>query len=292
VGAAALTPLTPDIPVGAPTPAPTSKSRQHSIDRREQRVARYEQVLKLHKDGTSQRDISRQMKMSRTQVLKLLNADSFPERAAKREQGRQVDGYVEQLRARWDTGVRNACELAKYIATLGYTGSPDMVRRFVAPWRTDAERLKLSGSKPSPRSPVPLKLQRPASNRLSWLLLKEDVIPDAADKRLIEKLQEKCEPIRVGSDLARSFGDAVRKRDIFALTAWVGQALQTTLCKEMKGYAECLLRNWSEVRAAIKLPWSNGRAEGHVNRLKLIKRKMYGHAKLDLLRIRVLASGG
>jgi len=41
----------------------------------------------------------------------------------------------------------------------------------------------------------------------------------------------------------------------------------------------------------MELPWSNGRAEGHVNRLKLIKRKMYGRAKLDFLRIRVMGSG-
>jgi transposase len=59
----------------------------------------------------------------------------------------------------------------------------------------------------------------------------------------------------------------------------------------MNGFAEGLRRNWPEVRAAVELPWSNGRTEGHVNRLKLIKRKMYGRAKLDLLRIRVLGSG-
>jgi transposase len=95
----------------------------------------------------------------------------------------------------------------------------------------------------------------------------------------------------VASDFARTFGDVVRKRDIGGLTAWVGQAVQTIICKEVKGFAEGLLKNWSEVQAAILLPWSNGRTEGHMNRLKLIKRKMYGRAKLDLLRIRVLGSG-
>lgn len=290
VAEAALTPPTLEIPTPVPAPAPPSKSRQHSIDRREGRVARYEEVLKLHQGGTSNRDIARQMKMSRTQVGKLLNADGFPERAAKR-QYRQVDRFVDQLRVRWDEGIRNAQELTKHIATLGYTGGPDMVRRAVASWRTDAERLKLSGSKPLPRSPIPLKLQRPGSNRLSWLLLKDDIISDTGEKALIEELRKNCEPIRVASDLARSFGDAVRKHDICGLTAWVGEALQTIICKEVKGFAKGLLRNWSEVRAAIKLPWSNGRTEGHVQRVKLIKRKMYGRAKLDLLRIRVLASG-
>jgi transposase len=42
------------------------------------------------------------------------------------------------------------------------------------------------------------------------------------------------------------------------------------------------------VRAALDLPWSNGQVEGHVHRLKLIKRQMFGRAKFDLLKKRVL----
>lgn len=269
---------------------PLSKSRQQSMHSRERRMARYEQVLKLHHGGTSRRDIARQMKMSRTQVTKLLNADSFPERAAKRL-CRQVDSYALQLRSRWEAGMRNASELARYITTLGYTGGPDMVRRFVTRWRTDAERLILSGAKLGPRPRTQLKLQRPGSNRLSWLLVKDDIIPHAGEQALIIELLKTCEPIRIASDLARSFGDVVRGRDVSALTTWTETAIQSTSTKEMNGFAEGLIRNWQEVSAAVGMPWSNGRTEGHVNRLKLIKRKMYGRAKLDLLRIRVLGSG-
>jgi transposase len=281
-----------DTPAITPTPttAPLSKSRQQSMHSRERRMARYEQVLKLQHGGTSRRDIGRQMKMSRTQVTKLLNADSFPERATKRL-CRQVDSYAVQLRSRWETGMRNASELARYITTLGYTGGPDMVRRFVTRWRTDAERLILSGSKLGPRSQAPLKLQRPGSNRLSWLLVKDDIIPRAGEQALTMELRNICEPIRVASDLARSFGGVVRGRDVSALTTWTETAMQSTSTKEMNGFAEGLIRNWPEVSAAVGMPWSNGRTEGHVNRLKLIKRKMYGRAKLDLLRIRVLGSG-
>ncbi len=105
------------------------------------------------------------------------------------------------------------------------------------------------------------------------------------------ELRKICEPIRIASDLARSFGDVVRGRDVSALTTWTETAMQSTSTKEMNRFAEGLIRNWQEVSAAVGTPWSNGRTEGHVNRLKLIKRKMYGRAKLDLLRIRVLGSG-
>ena len=231
-----------------------------------------------------------EMKLCRRRVMKLLNAGVSPERA-KTQHTQQVDPYIDQLRQRWAEGVRNARALTKYIRTLGYTGGHDMVRRRVAPWRTATERLRLVGSKPKPRSPVPARLQRPSSDRLSWLIIKDDMTRRAGETDLLAELAKNCEPIRVGSEQARSFGEAVRERDINLLTAWTRRALETTSTRDMHGFAEGLLRNWPEVKAAIELPWSNGRTEGHVNRLKLIKRKMFGRAKLDLLRIRVMASG-
>jgi len=292
-GSALMATTTAETPVTAmPAVAASSlsKSQQHSIDRRALRVARYEKALDLHRQGLSQRAICLQLKMARRQVMKLLNAGAFPERA-KTHYTQQVDQYIDQLRQKWAEGIRNARALSKYIRTLGYTGGHDMVRRRVAPWRTATERLRLVGSKPRPRSPTPLKLQRPSSDRLSWLMLKDDITRHAGEAQLLATLGENCEPIRLGSELARSFGEAVRNRDLSALTAWTGRALQMPLTNNMNGFAQGLLRNWPEVRAAITLPWSNGRTEGHVNRLKLIKRKMFGRAKLDLLRIRVTASG-
>jgi transposase len=57
---------------------------------------------------------------------------------------------------------------------------------------------------------------------------------------------------------------------------------------DLRPFATALQRDHDAVLAAITLPWSNRPVEGHVNRLKLIKRQMYGRANLDLLRIRVL----
>jgi transposase len=57
---------------------------------------------------------------------------------------------------------------------------------------------------------------------------------------------------------------------------------------EMRGFARSLRRDLAAVRAAFTLPWSNGQTEGHVNRLKYLKRQMYGRASVELLRLRVL----
>jgi transposase len=284
-----------DIPALIPTTAswpslPPSQSVQSSIDRRAKRLARYEQVLELRRQGHSRRSIIRELKMSSRQVAKLLKAGTFPERAKGRYR-KQVDQYLDVLRARWAEGERNGRVLARHLWALGYTGGYDMVRRYVSSWRTPEERLQVVGPRPAVRAPVPAKLSRPGSHRLSWLLIKDDIPRDAGDAVLLVELLKSCEPIRVATDLVRSFGAAVRERDLPALVAWHTQASDPGSTKEMNGFAEGLSRSWTEVSAAVTHKWSNGRTEGHVNRLKLIKRKMYGRAKLDLLRIRVTGSG-
>ncbi len=57
---------------------------------------------------------------------------------------------------------------------------------------------------------------------------------------------------------------------------------------ELKNFTEGLQQDQAAVQAALLLPWSNGQVEGQINRLKLIKRQMYGRANLDLLRLKVL----
>ena len=66
------------------------------------------------------------------------------------------------------------------------------------------------------------------------------------------------------------------------------QRLSRFEAPEMKSFARSLRADLPAVRAAFTLPWSNGQTEGHVNRLKFLKRQMYGRASIDLLRLRVL----
>ncbi|WP_193316554.1 transposase, partial [Methylorubrum populi] len=78
--------------------------------------------------------------------------------------------------------------------------------------------------------------------------------------------------------------DLLRQNDPTGLTPWLEAAAAT----DLGGFVAGLRQDEAAVRAAIVEPWSNGPVEGQVNRLKLIKRSMYGRAKFDLLRQRVL----
>ena len=79
----------------------------------------------------------------------------------------------------------------------------------------------------------------------------------------------------------------VRKRQVDHLDAWLRQALDSGLA-ELRSFANGIERDKEAVVAGLTLRWSSGQVEGQVNRLKLMKRAMYGRGKLDLLRRRVL----
>lgn len=84
-----------------------------------------------------------------------------------------------------------------------------------------------------------------------------------------------------------AFFALARERRVEDLGAWVAQAKAGDI-PELAGFAEGIRRDEAAVRAACSSPWSQGQVEGQVNRLKLLKRQMYGRANLDLLRRRLL----
>ncbi len=89
--------------------------------------------------------------------------------------------------------------------------------------------------------------------------------------------------------LGQRFADMVRKRQSELLLPWLADVGESRISPLM-GFAKGIKQDLAAVTNALSLPWSNGQTEGQVNRLKLIKRQMYGRANFDLLRKRVLAT--
>ena len=83
---------------------------------------------------------------------------------------------------------------------------------------------------------------------------------------------------------ARQFLEMIRTRDAAAWPRWLQEAQDSPLAS----FARRLTRDKNAVDAALRMPWSNGMVEGHIHRLKLLKRQMYGRVGFDLLRLRVL----
>ena len=86
----------------------------------------------------------------------------------------------------------------------------------------------------------------------------------------------------------QAFANLLRQQQVEAFDDWLQRALHASI-RELRSFARGIKRDYDAVRAALSLPWSNGLVEGQVNRLKFVKRQMFGRAKFDLLRLRMLS---
>ena len=147
--------------------------------------------------------------------------------------------------------------------------------------------------KPPQASAVELTLPLPAVTRMTprratWLLLAR------ADQLTLDHQKQAQRLIQLHPDIAhiaahaQAYAGLVRERALESFDTWLEQARQSYV-RELRPFAHGIRRDYSAVKAAISLPWSNGMVEGNVNRIKFIKRQMFGRARFDLLRIRVLS---
>jgi transposase len=264
------------------TPAPheaTPKSlspAQHQKHRsRERRLARYEQVKTLHQQGWSQRAIGLQTGLERKTIRRYLRAGAFREWATP-QRHRALDRFLPHLEQRWAEGCHNAAQLWREIRQQGYPGRSGMIRQW-------ASRLRAKGLARSPGMTPATRKNVPTPRQVAWWLLRPEE-QNAEECRFLAALWEQAPEVKHAAEAAREFTRLVRERDAKAWPVWQQTAAQTLLAP----FVRQLQRDEAAVQAALTHPWSNGQTEGQVHRLKLIKRQMFGRAKFDLLKKRVL----
>ena len=134
----------------APQPIKASPSIEQTQQRRARRLARYEQVWALHRQGVSQRAIARQLRLNRKTVAYWLRTSVFPERKARRQTATLLDKYKTYLTQRWQSGCHNARQLFHEIKSQGFSGQYSIVRTFLQPFRdTPSQRPSLSPMSPA-----------------------------------------------------------------------------------------------------------------------------------------------
>lgn len=273
-----------------PTEPPLTRAAQDKQARRTRRQARYAAVKALRAQGVGVNAIARQLEMAQATVRKYLEAETCPLYPAGRRSLSQLAPYRDYSQQRWQVGCHNATQLWREICALGFKGS----RGLVALWGARERRvLPATSTPPQPGDPSaspPLKKVSPcASSRAVWLLLKspDDLKPE--EQQALERMKQVEEKLADAHALSQTFLRLVRERLAHELSPWL-EAVAASKITALKRFAHGLKQDLAAVTAALTLPWSNGQTEGQVNRLKLIKRKMYGRASFDLLRRRVLAS--
>ena len=119
-----------------------------------------------------------------------------------------------------------------------------------------------------------------------WLLKPAEELP-SDQEAFITQLCAISPEIKEVRAWAHAFAQMLRERQADGLLPWLANVEQSTVT-ELRSFATGLRQDQAAVTAALEYAWRNGQAEGQINKLKLIKRQMYGRAKLDLLKARVL----
>ena len=177
------------------------------------------------------------------------------------------------LRQRWNEGIRSTEQLHQELRGRGYRGSLRTLRRLTARLRRDTS---VPGPPPAPK----------AKKVASWILTPPSDLTDG-DRAALAQITGRCEELAATRDLVREFADMLCHRRGERLESWASQA-EASPVSELRGFSKGLRKDWAAVTAGLTVSYSSGAVEGHVNRIKMIKRQMYGRAKPDLLRKRVL----
>jgi transposase len=267
-----------------PDSAPAVKTRSEQVreDRRQHRFDRYNEVVALYHKGMSQQEISRTLHMERKTIRRFLRAGQFPERAKPHRKPPSVNQFQEYLNRRWAEGCHNATKLWHEIQAQGYTGARSTMARFVFALRTKGTKYYRKTA--VPRQP---KAKPPSPRQAAMLLARRPETLQPDEQQILARLNACCPEIPTLYTLTQGFSAVFRGKQDGALQTWLDDARRTGL-PDIGRFCDGLLRDAAAVTAAVTLPWSNGQVEGQVHRLKLVKRQMYGRAKFNLLRRRVL----
>jgi transposase len=226
---------------------------------------------------------------SRRTIERYLQMPTWPGRQHRRHYGRSIlNPYKAFLLERWNAGCHTAMQLFQEIRRRGYPGSYRRVTAYVS-------RIRQAQGIPPRRQgrhqPLPV-VAEPTSQpltprRATWLVLRRAAQRTEAETQQLTQLRTQSPEVAEAIDLAQDFAALVRQRQPGQLDPWLQRATSSTL-DALRRFAKGLSEDYEAIKAGVTVPWSTSPVEGHINRLKMVKRQMVGRAHLDLLSSRFL----
>lgn len=281
-------PVQGEVVVPTSQPTPVSAREQARQAKKRAREERHRRVRELRDQGVSIRATARQLGVSNKMVIRYRRQETCPDWKPGRRGRTQVDPYQSDVEQWISGGGRNTKDLHRLLGEKGCRACYDAVRRYV-------NRIVGSTGKPGRRTgeakPSPPTV--PSARKLSFELVcppkskSEDSTPEQkVEPKLWDRLRSDLPCLAKTWDTASELVRMIRKELSQPLSDWLTKAEQSGV-SELKSFAKSLREDESAVTAALTESWSNGPVEGQVNRLKFIKRSMYGRAGWRLLRARV-----
>ena len=237
---------------------------------------RYAEIHRRLDAGESLSGISRATGLDRKTVQRFARAGSIGEllgKATSRES--KLDDFTPYLRQRWNDGVTDAAALHAELRERGWAGSEQTVRRYVRPFRQ-----ALAAPDPAPAVPKTRQITR-------WLLTRRDRL-QAEEQAQLQAIRAHCPHIDALAGHVTAFAEMMTARTGSRdLEAWLA-AVEADDQAGLRSFTIGIRNDMQAVTNGLTLHWNSGRVEGTVNKIKMIKRQMYGRAGFDLLRKRVI----
>jgi len=257
-----------------PPPAPVEPSSAYL----RQQQDNYQAVQTLRQQGLTLQSIAQQLQINVNTANKYVH---LPEPPAKQHRTTlKLIGHEAFFYQRWNEGERSPKTLFAELQQRGFQGGYTTVARYVADLRgpLPADQAAAAPAAPTVRLTV--------TQAVRVLLLAPDQLT-AEQQTQLDHLRQASPLVERAYTLAHQFQTILRERRAAEFPTWLEEA-QLSQVPGLHGFVKSLKTDLDAVTAGVSLPWSNGPTEGHVNRLKQIKRQMYGRGKLDLLKRRIM----
>jgi transposase len=275
---------TEDRPLAEPDARPDLRelAEQAALDRREASALavrtreRYAAVQALREQGKGIKTIMRELGLAKETVRRFARAGSVEDLLATARDGRSsiLDEFKPYLHHRFNLGHTNGSQLFTEIRDQGYRGSLGTVLGYLRPFRA-------LGAAP-PAVPPP-----PTVRAVTGAILRHPDRRDADDQLMVKQVRAQCPHLDALADHITGFAEMMVGRHGERLDSWIA-GVEADDQPDLHRFVNGLRRDEAAVRNGLTLAHSSGAVEGGVNRIKMIKRQMYGRAGFDLLRKRVL----
>ncbi len=260
-------------------PAPTLCTERERLTRHAQRQDRYEQVAALRELGMGNTEIARRLGLT-ARTLQNWQKKGGPEAGRRRKRPSKFDPYAHYVLSRWEQGCTNGLQLYREMKEQGYTGTQRQVYQFLVPLRRNVRIIQKAEC---PHIP----LQDFSAKDAVWLFVRDPAKLDEKEQVTLTAICQASDTARTTYQLVQEFRNMLHMRSGEKLDDWLS-SVKASQIRELQSFVFGVERDKAAVVAGLTLSQNNGLVEGKVNKLKLIKRMMYGRAKVPLLRQRVL----
>jgi hypothetical protein len=261
----------------------TTKQEIIREEKIELKMKRVNEVRELKAACFSNRAISRRTGLDHRTVAKYIDMNFNPVHAMY---GTKRVGiltpYIKEIDSMLEVGTRGS-DITQKIQERGYRGSGETVRHYIADWKRRRKHLYDGSNNSDTLERVEIIERKDVFKLLFHTLEKSKCI----SSDVFEKLCALYPCFQKVHDIVWEFRNLLKAKDTAALASWLTKALALKI-REIKSFVDGVKRDFKAVSNAVKLDYSNGLAEGKINKLKLIKRIMYGRCHFSTLRNKVL----